>query len=311
MTETPDEPIARDADEIMRALPLRHGDVVIVSGSLVEGIGNATSDYDVVVVCGDNGAARDGRPPYVDGVASGRRFGADVYHVDDLRAMSRTLSEAYKRALEPAVTFEPQLPQCVQECIHKVVVGRLFGDFAARARIIELFVPAHFNFVKYRQSVRGFEEFLDIIGAWRSTDYDTALHLCREYLVRQAMGLVHLAGNTNFKRKWLLRNLARLDGIARAPASALAAWLHADRANRRARADGVVDACRVMDDIFTAIRDLLDSNASYCPTLRFLTWIEEEFSARPRDDALTRQEYEYWRRMYSAAAPPLTNHLDL
>ena len=312
---------AIDVDEVLGRLPLAGNELVLLTGSIVEGVGNAMSDCDVFVIgsalpsIGAVGRYEDailaapGRLRYFrDFLPSSQKpIDVDFYAFDEIDAIMERVDHCHHEALRPTPTFRTLLPVETDDVVHALSVAvavanpKLFPERFAHTR-------QQFNFIKYRNSVRSYDEFADIVGAWKSADYNTALHNCREYIMTQAAGLSHLCGNTNYKRKWFMCNVRSLAKQEAELSRLLLEWLHADRTTTQAKREGVLAGCEMMEVMFRAATALLNECGCEYNASTALAQIDEEFRPELTTSPLRRQERNYRLRMFTDAAPPLRDH---
>jgi hypothetical protein len=309
------------AETFLRRLPLRGDEVVLISGSIVEGIGTSTSDYDLVVVGPELPATAPADALLVERSVGGfikyyqavmhcnrNTFGVDFYTVPDIHEIGQIIDDTYAAAVNCGRSMPFTLPQYIDELVHKLSVAEALTN-SSKKLILNVIDYKKYNFIKYRASISSFDGFLDIVGAWQSNRYETCLHNIRELLMSLAMGLCHLDGNTNFKRKWLIENIRRLDKSDADLSLSLIRWFHADRSNAKTMQDGIGEACDLADTIFNKCKFRLEREWPLHDASSILTKIEKEIGAH----AVRFQdwEYEYWRRVYELKFIPLRELLFL
>ena len=319
------EGIARfeiDSDAILNRLPLKGDEVVILSGTIVEGIGNAHSDYDVYVISDRRPSVDPSTPHNYLGVeggemnqfydylnAEGLAFDVEFWTNDDVAAAFEELNSLYERASEKTKIFRPNLGWQTEDFLHKLAIGMPLTSDQGFGELKKKFSKSKFNFVKYRNFTGGYPEWKDIAGAWMSGDIDTALHDMRMYLNEQLQGLSQLSGNSNYKPKWVMQNLRRLEKAHGELVGDIREWLYRGNLSSETRKQSVLDGADLVDRIFRAGRKYLDSVPEFYSVDTALSLTEAEFRTEQIFDEQTKVEFEHRRRIFSDEASPLRTHL--
>jgi hypothetical protein len=237
-------------------------------------------------------------------------FGVGFYRREEIAELGRVLDAAHEASMTPSKTFSLPHPW-LDEVVHKMAVSRCILNAGLRDDVFAFISFDKYNFLKYRETVPGFDLFQDIAGSWQSHQYDTSIHHCREYLSLLAQNLSHLNGNTNYKRKWLLENIKRLGCAYPALCHSLLDWFWADRRSETHRRNGVLHACDLADQIFCETTACLRAKWSAYDWRRILAQPHgDEGVGADGPDRLTR-ERAYWRQVFAAGSAPLRRQLCL
>lgn len=294
-------------------------DVVVLSGTLLEGFGNLYSDLDLYVI-GDELPTKGPDAPITlvireDGCV--RRINetledpADMlldvqyYTFRELHTLARSLCALYQEACQTTQIYRKTLHHEDEDLIHKLLTGTVLQDgtrdFSARG----IFDSGMFCFLKYRNEVGGYAEFRDLIGSWSAGDLDTCLYNTRGYLVSQVSGLMFLAGSTNPRPKWFVRRLLALPDEYRDIRESVMSWLQGAHRTISQKREAIETACGIIDSTYHHARSLLGSNPRYFSVEEARDLTEREFAGRPAHDKDTLAEWQLRRRMFADAERPL------
>ncbi|NEK18985.1 hypothetical protein [Rhizobium leguminosarum] len=303
-----------DADEIMKRTSPLPSDTVLISGTLVEGIGNKHSDIDVYVITDElPDEARLGKHQftgyhqgrirqYYDYIgADGFGFDVEYYTWTEVQEMISQVGELYRRARSHTKILRQKLKYGDDDALHKFRVGECLTGKDRYKAAFDTQTWKQLCFTQYRNKTGGFPEFKDMMGAWGSGDYDTSLFVCRAYLADQAAGLYHLTGISNTKPKWIAQNLKRLPVELHELAEDILRWFFEGTGDHTARKEAVLKACDLLDRIYAAEQRLLASDPTFYSPEEALLLTEEEFQRELYHDPQTLIEFEHRRLLFSGA----------
>ncbi len=308
--------------EILRRAKCPPDSTVVVSGTLLEGIGNAHSDIDVYVFAEarpDPAAftshnfsimAADGVHQIYDYIDDrGLGFDVEYYSYQDAQAVADELDRLYQRARLSTKIFRPTLSLAAEDLIHKVSIGKVISGDLSRLPLDFQALKYQFCFLKYRNLTGGYPEFKDLRGAVGIGDLDTALSIARDYVTNHANALSFLAGNSNPKKKWVSRKLKALPDALRGLGIDIIDWLHADASTERRRLDLILAGLQLIERIFVETRALLDSRPQYYSLSDALRLTEEEYNREQIKDVQTNEEFDCRRRQFTPTVPPLDHYI--
>lgn len=309
-------------DEILSRVYSRPEDVVILSGTLVEGIGNAHSDFDVYVITNELPEKSEERKhnfavyennrlrQYYDYMNSGGfGFDAEYYFFGELHSMVDKLESSYKAALLSTKILRAELSNSVDDALHKLFIGVVLQGEEKLSSILTPELHKKMAFIRYRNKTAGYPEFKDIMGAWISEDIDTALHNMRSYLLDQISGLTHLCGNTNGKPKWIPQSIKRLPQQFESCGLTVMTWLGRESQTVEQKKSKILDACDIIDDIYSHSRTLLDTGDIGYNVQDALRLTQEEFERESFHDEQTKIEFEHRRMMFCSSRRSLRDFL--
>jgi hypothetical protein len=298
-------------------------DVVVLSGTLLEGFGNLYSDLDLYVISDHLPTKGLAVPPMLvireDGCV--RRVNetlADLdnilldvqyYTFQELDTLARSLRTLYAESRQSTQIYRKTLHHEDEDLIHKLLTGTVLQDGTLLFDARKTFDPGMFCFLKYRNETGGYAEFRDLVGSWTAGDLDTCLYNTRGYLISQVSGMMFLAGNTNPRPKWFVRRLAALSAEYSDLRDGVMAWMESGRRIEREKSEAVETACELIDRTYMHARGLLDKDPRYFSVAEAVILTEHEFAERATRDKDTMAEWQLRRRMFSATEPPLITQI--
>ena len=311
--------IVVNPSELLSRSRATDGDIVVLSGTLLEGFGNSYSDLDLYVigehlptqgpdVPASQVLREDGRVRRVNETlksSSNVLLDIQYYTFQELETLSRSLNALYHESRLGTRIFRKTLHQDDEDLIHKLLTGTILQDASGSFDARKYFDPATFCFLKYRNEVGGYEEFRDLIGSWMAGDLDTCLYNTRAYLVSQVTGMMFLAGSTNPRPKWFIRKLTALRPEYAELKDGILFWMNSSRHTDLQKREAIKKACELIDQTYAHARMLLGTNARYFPVEEALTLTDREFAERGTPDVDTLAEWQLRRRMFRPSEPPL------
>jgi len=294
-------------------------DVVVLSGTLLEGFGNLYSDLDLYVigkelpikgpdapitlVIREDGCVRRINETLED--SANLLLDVQYYTFRELDTLARSLRTLYQESRQSTQIYRKTLHHEDEDLIHKLLTGTVLQDGTRQFDARATFDPGMFCFLKYRNEVGGYAEFRDLVGSWSGGDLDTCLYNTRGYLVSQVSGMMFLAGNTNPRPKWFVRRLSSLPADYLDIREGVMCWMQSAHRTMSQKREAVEAACNLIDNTYRHARALLDTNPNYFSIEEALELTEREFSARATHDKDTRVEWHLRRRMFAEAERPL------
>jgi predicted nucleotidyltransferase len=307
--------LAVDPAELLDRSRATERDVVVLSGTLLEGFGNIYSDLDLYVIgeklpTGSQDVTatlvirEDGRLRRVNETLSDSAnilLDVQYYTLEELETLARSLRALYLESRQSTELFSRCLLHEDEDLIHKLLTGRILRDGTGTFDARGTFDPGMFCFLKYRNQVGGYAELRDLAGSWAAGDLDTCLYNTRNYLISQVSGMMFLAGNTNPRPKWFVRRLASLDDSYTGLRKGVMSWMECARHTQSQKRAAVEAACDLIDTTYQHARELLGSNARYFSVQEAMELTDRELGARGTRDGDTLAEWHMRRRMFNAA----------
>ena len=243
-----DDLLAISIGDLTQGVYAKPNDVVIWTSSLAEGIGTATSDCDVWVLCANRpsiqevdeqahfwmnkvGKQIDGRGERRSIIPGDQIDDAEVSEIIDhlhkretqidveyithqqIASAATKIDEDYEYAMKTTEEMRLKLPEGAARTLHCLLVGIPLQGASEHQEMLSSIDTAKLQFVLYRAYCPGFSPFKDIIGYYRSGQMLAAGCLLRNYLMSEVYAFTFLAkANTNCRIKWIEVALQRLPG---------------------------------------------------------------------------------------------------
>lgn len=308
-----------DPSELLRRSRATDQDVVVLSGTLLEGYGNLYSDLDLYVI-GERLPSKvpdlpnrriigeDGRVRRVNDVLTNCAdilLDVQYYTFRELDSIARSLNALYQESMQSTRTFRRTLHHEDEDLIHKLLTGKVLQNSDTGFDARRTFDPETFCFLKYRNEVGGYPEFRDLVGSWTSGDLDTCLYNTRAYLISQVSGMMFLAGNTNPRPKWFVRRLGSLDAAYSGLRDGVMFWMYNARRTDSQKRAAVEEACALIDETYSHARRLLGTSKNYFSLEQAIEMTDREFEERSARDRDSLAEWHLSRGMFSDSPPSL------
>ena len=310
----------------------RPGDVVVVAGTLIEGIGNVYSDIDVYVVTDrlrelhevdtarhhrvvsvQREILRNGMPDrqvlLVHTVVPGTDIKVDVEFrtFAEIEALLCRIEELYQRATTSLILLVPVLSEREESVIHRLLHGVPILHHEGYERLMQRLQRFRYCYLQYRWKASDFSVLIDLLGTWQNGELDRAVDIARENLVTQMHAYVHLKGGTNSRRKWLLQ---QVDQYLMTPEDRQlrAAFLdhlylrgtETDHGKQRY----VHTSLDVVDEIFRLSEHALRANPEYPSGEAALAVLRENHERSDRDHHYAIMEFDYRAKVYGLRREP-------
>lgn len=311
---------------------LEEGSILIVSGTLIEGIGTAHSDIDCIVLCEE-------RPKAEDVKSSGHALVTDInYHfltkneevhnTTDFYGESGlhidtdyiTFSEVADIISKVEVAFEdvqsdqrflysPVLLERENNVIHRSLTGfalaeeKKFEDLKGR-------IPRDKHiYIAHREKLPVFYAFQDVQGCWQSGNWWMGCEITRDMLLKTTMSFTYLTGITNKHPKWVYSNVFRVEGYDEIK-SGFFELARRGAATEDACRQYIEDALVYMDKVFVAIEGLLAQNPVYPSAEKSLVALNHEFNSRQHTEhKISTCEYYFRKKFFAAEDTPSLSSL--
>lgn len=307
--------------------------ILVVSGSLIEGIGTIHSDIDCIVLCDERPKANDIKISehalvtdinyhfitQDEGVHNTTDFYGDTsIHIDvdymtfaEMKEIIVKIEKAFDEiACDQRVLYEQILSNTENNVIHRSLIGYVLENEGEFNRLKSKIPLEKHIYVAHREKLPVFYAFQDVQGCWQSGNLWMGCEIARDMMLKTTMSFTYLTGITNKHYKWVYSNMFRVNGFDEIK----------NKFFTLARKGAVTeDECRLyiqdtleyMDLVFLAIEGLLKKSKLYPSVRKSLSALNDEFNSRNHTDhKISRCEY-YFRKKYFAAegTPSLTSLL--
>lgn len=312
---------------------LKSTSILIVSGSLIEGIGTIHSDIDCIVICESRPSASDVEPSEHalvtdinyrhitgdEGIHNTTDFYGDTsIHIDadyitfaEFDTIILKIEKAFDLiAQDQRFLYDPVLSNTENNVIHRSLTGyaleneKLFSQLKSKIPIEKHIYVAH------REKLPVFYAFQDIQGCWQSGNLWMGCEIARDMMLKTTMSFTYLTGTTNKHYKWIYSNIFRVEGFDQIKDSFFSLARRGAITEDECR-EYIQDTLNYMDLVFLAIEELLNKSIFYPSTQKSLSALDEEFNSRKQTGhKISKCEY-YFRKKYFAAkaTPSLTSLL--
>ncbi|MFD3677110.1 hypothetical protein [Streptomyces sp. NPDC058613] len=311
-----------DEESVLAKIHLADDDILMLSGSLVDGSGTPSSDFDFCVIARskDERFHRDTFPreQHMRYYTSGDRvkasfdylphslLGVDVEYwtVEEVSALLASHARLYAQMRTRARKSSGFAASAVDfRVLSRLTYGvpltnaAAFGELAAAVR------PGEVAYTAFRAAVGSYPDFRDLAGMWAQGDHASALIAARKLGVDTFRGLTHVHGNTNRNPKYLDRFLARLP----LPAELTRRFdeLNAFGAGAQDAADTVLEWLDLIDLAFAEIRAGREKAAAFVGRADFLGLLKEELHENMTWNAEISNEYCFRAREAEPGLPSL------
>ncbi|HDT4619750.1 TPA: hypothetical protein QHO11_000040 [Klebsiella oxytoca] len=288
-----------DLRDYLSPLKIKDGDVVIASGTLVEGIGNEFSDIDIYIITDKlrntqeidisgffrvispekeilkNDSEQDILLVHLPVEKTGVKVDVEFKTFDDVNQISHTLLSNYKYAVKNHILLTKEMPERHLSFMHRIHNSVCLFNNEGLSDIQGKFPVDVINYYLYRLNASDFADLLDIIGAWNKNEISRCFDLARENLIKQMLAYICLVGNTDYKRKWLLTRMKQVginqDLYDRFLILFLRSKIMSDK-------EYIVETIRMVDEIYSlSALFFSETKNNVMPTAQnVLSWLDHE-----------------------------------
>lgn len=299
-------------------------DIVIVGGTLIEGIGNWYSDIDVYVLTNSlrSGSSielhkhhrvistnREIIGPESDDkevllthtVVPGTYMKIDVEFktLEQIESLLARVRAIYEYACENLILLTMRLSEREEDLLNRLFRCIPIQNEGAFDALMRGIAQRQVCYLAYRWVASDFAVVLDLIGAWHRGEIDRATDIARENVLSQMTGLLHLMGVTNMRRKWLPTLVANSAAI---PPDVRSRFMDLFYFRGTETLEGkqlyVRYALDLVDEIFTISRHLLENDPNYPSGPEALQRLGNARQHVP-SSAYAEMEYSYRARVYA------------
>lgn len=264
-------------------------DIVIVGGTLIEGIGNRYSDIDVYVITRElrEGASidlsrhhrvistnreiiRSGMDQHpvllIHTVIPGSHVKIDVEFktFDDVSSLFYRVRKIYEYACENLILLTMQLSERERLFVDRIFKCAPIQNAQAFSELLFGISRSEACYLEYRWVASDFRYPLDLAGAWDRGEMNRAVDIARENIFLQIAGLLHLTGLIKIGRKWLPHYLHESTFVADSMKERFLDLFYLRGTETFPGKQQYVErSLDFVDDIFTASQFLLEANPAF------------------------------------------------
>ena len=312
---------------------LKETSTLIISGSLIEGIGTPHSDIDCIVICDERPSASDiefykhalitdANYRYITGSEdvhnttdffgdSSIHIDADYITYDELEKIILKIENAYSQvANDQRYLYEPVLSNTENNIIHRSLTGYALKNEHTFYKLRSLIPVEKHIYIAHREKLPVFYAFQDIQGCWQSGNFWMGCEIVRDMMLKTTMSFTYLTGTTNKHYKWVYSNIFRVDGFDEIKEKFFSLSRKGATTEEECRRY-ILDALDYIDLTFLAIGQLLCKSKLYPSPQESLSALDKEFHTRKYTDHKTSKCEYYFRKKYFLAedTPRLTTLL--
>ncbi|MGW0521482.1 nucleotidyltransferase domain-containing protein [Crossiella sp. NPDC003009] len=313
-----------DEQAISEKIHLVDSDILVLGGSLVDGSGTPSSDFDFCVIAreADGRFHRDTFPKeaHMRFYTSGDRvkasfdylpeslLGVDVEYwtVAQIEHMLDSHDKLYDHMVNRARKSSSFAAASVDfRLMSRLSYGVALQNAEEFERIRAGIHRDQLAFTAYRTAIGSYPDFRDLAGMWAQQDYETALVAARKLGVDTFRGLTHAYGNTNRNPKYLSRFLTRLPDSLSALSQRfrhLNAYGIGDPADAP---EAILTWLDLIDAAYAEIRLRREQVADFPSRARFLELLRGELHETMSWNAEIDNEYCFRAREAEDGLPPL------
>jgi hypothetical protein len=305
-------------DAIHRHVYGEADDLVIVAGTLIEGIGNRFSDVDVYVIgerrprvaevnpsrhlrvltverkiVGRDYAQTSGSDEEVllvhgESEVSGVKIDVEYQPLSVFDDLAGKIDRIFAYARSHLLLLTIGLSEREKMFLHRLRFCHVIQGSAKYRNVTNMVSYARYNYLLYRWMASDYSVFLDIVGAGAAGEWARAIELARGNVLQQTLAFLNLIGVSNFDPKWLLtylehtETLGYLDGPTLASFRCLYYYSGIDPDDTRSLMAYVERSLDFADTIFWYSRSYLLRNPllpNFAEAKRLLNAAEDEDGA--------------------------------
>lgn len=328
-------------DYVFDRVRAAEGDIVLVSGTLIEGIGNIHSDLDIyilvealpkagqfdieshVAVCDLDDEVLNSEDKDVEVGSTYDYFGDAGLHVD---VKYITYAEVYdmigkirsdfdniridKKLYYP--TMSNSFVEDQDKFLHRLQHGIALTNSEKYEAIKAAFPTREYCFTLYRQFSPNYFNFKDVQGSWISGQLPMSREISRGLVMRNMQSITHLNQNTNKTSKWIFEYVSQLPEWASDARENFRDLMSRGVSDAQGTRRYILDAMDTMDMIFTTGVELMKLQPLYPQPDECMRHLDAALDLRNQGDHfLSQQAYLLRAKNFSRVDTPLRALVDI
>ncbi|WP_030132600.1 hypothetical protein [Pseudomonas sp. QTF5] len=301
--------------------------ILVISGSLIEGIGTIHSDIDCIILCdqrpkanniktSEHALVTDINYHYItqdEEVHNTTDFYGDTsIHIDadyitfsELEGITDKIEKVFDDiTYDQHFLYRPVLSNTENNVIHRLLIGHALENEKKFNRLkSEIPLEKHI-YVAHREKLPVFYAFQDVQGCWQSGNLWMGCEIARDMMLKTTMSFTYLTGTTNKHYKWVYSNMFRVNGFDEIKNKffALARLGAVTEAECRSY---IQETLKYMDLVFLAIEGLLKKSEIYPSRQKSLSALDKEFNKRKQTKhKISMCEYHFRKKYFAAEGTP-------
>ena len=311
---------------------LEESSILIVSGTLIEGIGTAHSDIDCIVLCDDRPTADDVKSSEHALVTdinyhyltkneevhnttdfygqSGLHIDTDYITFSEVEEVISKIETAFDEiSLDQRFLYTPVLLERENNVIHRSLTGWPLVNDQKFENLKRLIPRDKHIYVAHREKLPVFYAFQDVQGCWQSGNLWMGCEITRDMMLKTTMSLTYLTGITNKHPKWVYSNVFRMQGCDDIKQTFFELSRRGAVTEEECRRY-IEDALSYMDRVFAAMEELLALKSIYPTAEKSLAALNNEFNSRNQTEhKISTCEYYFRKKFFAAEDTPSLNSL--
>lgn len=301
--------------------------ILVISGSLIEGIGTIHSDIDCIILCdqrpkvnniknSEHALVTDTNYHYItqdEEVHNTTDFYGDTsIHIDadyitfsELDGIIDKIEKAFEDiTYDQHFLYGPVLSNTENNVIHRLLIGHALENENKFNRLrSEIPLEKHI-YVAHREKLPVFYAFQDVQGCWQSGNLWMGCEIARDMMLKTTMSFTYLTGTTNKHYKWAYSNMFRVNGFDEIKNKFFALARLGAVTETECRSY-IQETLKYMDLVFLAIEGLLKKSKIYPSTQKSLSALDKEFNKRKQTKhKISMCEYNFRKKYFAAKGTP-------
>lgn len=314
-------------DYLRQRVRLEEGSILIVSGTLIEGIGTAHSDIDCIVLCDERPKANDVKAndhALVTDInyhflihneevhnttdfygESGLHIDTDYITFGEVKEVISKIEIAFERiSFDQRFLYSPVLLERENNVIHRSLTGYALANEAQFIDLKKQIPRDKYIYVAHREKLPVFYAFQDVQGCWQSGNLWMGCEITRDMMLKTTMSFTYLTGITNKHPKWVYSNVCRVEGHEDLKKAFFDLSRRGAVTEEECRSY-IEDTLEYMDKVFMAIEVLLAKNPIFPSSETSLAALNYEFNSRKHTDhKISTCEYYFRKKFFAAEDTP-------
>ncbi|UVJ44898.1 hypothetical protein NVV94_04760 [Pseudomonas sp. LS1212] len=317
---------------IIERIHLDKNSALIVSGTLIEGIGNIHSDIDCIVLCEERPKANDvahhdhalvtdinyhflSKNDDVHNTTDfygnkGLHIDTDYITFSEVEDVILKIENAFNEVVsDQRFLYSPALLERENNIVHRSLTGCVLVNQTKFNQLKKRIPVEKHLYVAHREKLPVFYAFQDIQGCWQSGNLWMGCEIARDLMLKTTMSFTYLTGVTNKHPKWIYSNLFRIRGFEHIKNTFYSLSRKGAISEVECRLF-IEETLEYIDTVFLAMQGLLQKCETY-PTLQeSLNALNHEFDSRKHTEhKISTCEYYFRKKYFAAEDTPSLNSL--
>ena len=334
-----------DEMEFYKRMSSSEEDIVAICGTLVSGIGNKYSDFDVHVFCRERPKLTAAHFDNHDWVSSGDGIWVSPGEIPEnsklrgtwdfwdeldrsidikyweMNEIKETCSDFHQRYVDSTkdLGFMKHSDFSTYGIGDSTLFAKLFEALVVLNAdkfddIISPFSKEQYCYLAYRYHTPVYDDFRDILGAYKSGDMDTTISFLRQYCENVAWSFSHLLMSPNTNRKWVSALVSRWPAPYLELSKIYQQSLNSNLKNLDEKKEYIRRMLNWSDDIFSKSIDILETIDTFVSPREIDDFWRSnliERAGKKITSEQSKQEYIWYSRLGRKDAVRLSTFLEI